>query len=50
MNKYFHQEGGERGESEEKLIESDSLDVEGSGEQPSWVEIHKITKRGKNNQ
>jgi hypothetical protein len=35
MNEYFHQEGGERGESEEKLIGSDRLDIEGSGERPS---------------
>jgi hypothetical protein len=36
MNEYFHQEGGERGGSEEKFIEPDRLDIEGSGEQPSW--------------
>jgi hypothetical protein len=36
MKKYFHQEGGERGGSEEKFIGSDRLDIEGSGEQSSW--------------
>jgi len=36
MNEYFHQEGGERGGSEEKFIGPDRLDIEGSGEQPSW--------------
>ncbi len=32
MNKYFHQEGGERGDREEKFIGPDKLDIEGSGE------------------
>jgi hypothetical protein len=36
MNEYFHQEGGERGESEEKFIGTNRLDIEGSGEQSSW--------------
>jgi hypothetical protein len=36
MNEYFHQEGGERGGSEEKFIGPDRLDIEGSGEQSSW--------------
>ena len=36
MNEYFHQEGGERGGPEEKLIRSDRLGIEGSGEQPNW--------------
>ena len=35
MNEYFHQEGGERGGTEEKFIGPDRLDIEGSGEQPS---------------
>jgi hypothetical protein len=46
MNEYFHQEGGERGGSEEKFIGSERLDIEGSGEQSTvGVEIHEITKR-----
>jgi hypothetical protein len=47
MNEYFHQEGGERGGSEEKFIGADRLDIEGSGEQTTGVEIHEITKRDK---
>jgi hypothetical protein len=51
MNEYFHQEGGERGESEEKLIGSDSLDIEGSGGTARLESRSiKITKRDKCNQ
>lgn len=51
MNKYyFHQEGGERGDREEKFIGSGRLDLEGSGEPVVGVEIPGITKRDKRKQ
>ena len=51
MNKYFHQEGGERGDREEKVIGPGRLDLEeGSGEPVVGVEIPEITKRDKRKQ
>jgi hypothetical protein len=51
MNKYyFHQEGGERGDREEKFIGPGRLDLEGSGEPVVGVEIPGITKRDKRKQ
>ena len=51
MNKYFHQEGGERGDREGKFIGPEELDIEGSGEPVVVrVEIPKITKRDKRKQ
>jgi hypothetical protein len=47
MNIYFHQEGGERGDREEKFIGPERLDIEGSGESVARVEIPEITKRDK---
>lgn len=51
MNEYFHQEGGERGESEEKFIGSDRLDIRGV-RRTAQLESRsiKITKRDKCNQ